>query len=137
MKKTLLAASFLTVLVLGSCRTAPPVVTEKLTMAGYFQKAQDASEAGDYELALAYYDAFRAAYPDDRDRNVWATYETALLWYKLDKYDTALGIINGLLDRYAKEKDLPAAPKILSEKIKMKAIEALARRVPATPAPKP
>jgi outer membrane protein assembly factor BamD (BamD/ComL family) len=136
MKKTLLAASLFTVLVLGSCRTAPPVVTEKLTAAEFFQKAQDASEAGDYRLALAYYDAFRASYPGDRDRNLWADYETAFLWYKLENYDTALRMIDGLLDLYAKDKELPAGPKVLAEKVKVKITEAIARNALSTPAPK-
>jgi outer membrane protein assembly factor BamD (BamD/ComL family) len=130
MKRILLAVSLLLAFFLGSCRTAPPVVTEKLTAAGYFQKAQDASGADDYELALAYYDAFRAAYPDDRDRNLWAAYESAFLWYKLEKYDTALALIDGLLDRYAKEKDLPAAPRVLAEKVKEKITELKKKRGP-------
>lgn len=131
MKKTLFAASILAALALGSCKSAPPVVTEKLTAAGFFQKAQDASAQDDYELALAYYDAFRAAYPGDRDRNLWADYETAFLWYKLEKYETALQMIDGLLVRYAGEKDLPAGPKVLAEKVRVKIAEALARRTPA------
>jgi len=135
MKKTIFTV-LLATLALVSCRTTPPVITEKLTVAGYFQKAQDASEEGDYLLALAYYDAFRAEFPNDRDHNLWATYETAFLQYKLEKYDTALEMINGLLDRYAKETDLPQAPKVLAEKVKAKIIESQAKRAPA-PAPAP
>jgi hypothetical protein len=49
----------------------------------------------------------------------WASYEIAVLYHKMGRNDTALSLINALLDRYAKEGDtLPAAPRVLAVKLK-------------------
>jgi outer membrane protein assembly factor BamD (BamD/ComL family) len=113
-------------LLLFACATKPPVVPEGLSVTEIFQRAQDAADRSDYSLAIAYYSLTVKSYPDDTAHIVWASYEIAFLDHKMGKNDTALSLVNELLDRYAKEGDaLPAAPRVLAEKLKTR-LEALA-----------
>ena len=108
-------ASFLLV-----CSSVPEQIEEGLTPMEYFQQAQEASDAGRYELAMAYYEKFQQQYPEERDRNIWAEYEIALLYHKMGNDQLALDGLNALLAVYesGEEPDLPAGPKILAEKVK-------------------
>jgi outer membrane protein assembly factor BamD (BamD/ComL family) len=115
----LLLASIGAVLFVAACRSAPPVVTEGLSAAEIFQLAQDAAEKGNSVAAIRYYEAFKEKRPDDRERVAWASYEIAFLYHKLKKNDKALALLDELLAVYANEGDgLPAAPRILAEKLK-------------------
>jgi outer membrane protein assembly factor BamD (BamD/ComL family) len=107
------------VLFVAACRSAPPVVTEGLSAAEVFQRAQDAAEKGDSLAAIRYYEAFKEKRPDDLERVAWASYEIAFLYHKMKKNDTALVLLDQLLAVYANEGDgLPPAPRILAEKLK-------------------
>jgi len=115
----LLLASIGVVLFVAACRSAPPVVTEGLSAAEVFQRAQDAAEKGDSLAAIRYYEAFKEKRPDDLERVAWASYEIAFLYHKMKKNDTALVLLDQLLAVYANEGDgLPPAPRILAEKLK-------------------
>jgi outer membrane protein assembly factor BamD (BamD/ComL family) len=115
----LLLASIGAVLFVAACRSAPPVVTEGLSAAEVFQRAQDAAEKGDSLAAIRYYEAFKEKRPDDLERVAWASYEIAFLYHKMKKNDTALVLLDQLLAVYANEGDgLPPAPRILAEKLK-------------------
>ncbi len=106
-------------LLLWGCATKPPVIPDNLSVTEIFQRAQDAADRGDYTLAITYYSLTAKSYPDDVAHDVWASYEIAFLYHKMGKNDTALTLINALLDRYAKEGDaLPPAPRVLAEKLK-------------------
>jgi tetratricopeptide (TPR) repeat protein len=121
MKKALLLLMLLPVLGwLGGCRSVPTEIPPDLSPADYFQKAQEASDAGKFELALKYYGSFLERYPDERDRGLWARYEIALLHSKLKDRTTALRLLDELLALYAGEDaaGLPQGPRILAEKIK-------------------
>lgn len=125
MKKTLLLALLALIPVLGwlgGCQSTPVDIQADLSPADFFQKAQEASDAGKYALALKYYQAFRERYPEERDRNLWARYEIALLHSKLGDQATALTMLDELLALYASENaaELPQGPRILAEKIKGK-----------------
>jgi len=125
MKKAFLVAALALVPLLGwlgACRTTPVNIPQELTPADLFQKAQEASDVGRYALALKYYQAFQQRYPDERDRNLWARYEIALLHYKMGDDATAVRQFDELLAMYSGEgaADLPQGPKILAEKIKKK-----------------
>ncbi len=78
------------VALLVSCASAPPVDLTGLAPAEAFQKAQEASEAGDYTRALAWYEAFLAKYPDDPERSPWALYEIAFLHHKMGDVEVFL-----------------------------------------------
>jgi outer membrane protein assembly factor BamD (BamD/ComL family) len=113
------------------CSSVPEEIEEGLSPMEYFQRAQEASDAGRYALAMAYYEKFQEQYPEERDRNVWAEYEIALLYYKMDKYQTALQRFDALLARYESgEADLPEGPRILAEKVKARIEEELAPEEP-------
>jgi outer membrane protein assembly factor BamD (BamD/ComL family) len=122
----LLLAACTAALLLLACATKPPIIPEGLSVTEIFQRAQDAADRSDYSLAISYYSLTAKNYADDTAHIVWASYEIAFLNHKMGKNDTALSLVNELLDRYAKEGDaLPAAPRVLAEKLKTR-LEALA-----------
>ena len=117
----LLFAASAVLAVLAGCRSAPPPIEQDLSPTGFFQKAQEASDAGKYALAVQYYEAFLSKYPEERDRGLWARYEIALLKYKMGDEAAALRLFDELLALYSDQSaDLPPGPKILAEKIKSK-----------------
>jgi len=123
MNKALLLLMLLPVLGwLGGCQTVPSEIPPDLSPVDYFQKAQEASDAGKFELALKYYGSFLERYPEERDRGLWARYEIALLHSKLNDETTALRLLDELLAQYAGDDAalLPQGPRILAEKIKAK-----------------
>jgi tetratricopeptide (TPR) repeat protein len=122
MKKALLLLALLPALGLLSCKSVPTQIPPDLSPADYFQKAQEASDAGRFALALKYYESFLQRYPEERDRGLWARYEIALLHSKMKDVDTALRLFDELLALYAGEDaaQLPQGPRILAEKIKAK-----------------
>ena len=109
------------------CSSVPEDIEEDLTPMEYFQRAQEASDAGRYALSMAYYEKFQEQYPEERDRNVWAEYEIALLYHKMGKNQIALERFEALLARYESgEPDLPEGPRILAEKVMARVEEILA-----------
>jgi outer membrane protein assembly factor BamD (BamD/ComL family) len=114
------------------CSSVPDEIEEGLTPMEYFQRAQEASDAGRYALSMAYYEKFQEQYPEERDRNVWAEYEIALLYHKMGKNQAALERFEALLARYeSAEPDLPEGPRILAEKVKVRVEEKLASEEPS------
>ena len=112
---------------LAVCSSVPEEIEEGLTPMEYFQLAQEASDTGRYELSMAYYEKFQEQYPEERERNAWAEYEIALLYYKMGKNRIALEHFDALLARYESgEPDLPDGPKILAEKVNARIEEKLA-----------
>ena len=110
------------------CSSVPEDIEEDLTPMEYFQRAQEASDAGRYALSMAYYEKFQEQYPQERDRNVWAEYEIAMLYHKMGKNKIALERFEALLERYESgEPDLPEGPMILAEKVKVRVEEILAK----------
>ncbi|HEY9594391.1 MAG TPA: tetratricopeptide repeat protein [Spirochaetia bacterium] len=116
--KTLLVVA-LPCALLWACASGPVSLPDGLPAAEIFQRAQDASERGDYTTAITYYGEVEKRYPDDIDHAVWAQYEIAFLYHKSGKNDTALTLINELLDRYQREgSSLPPAPRVLAQNLK-------------------
>jgi outer membrane protein assembly factor BamD (BamD/ComL family) len=110
------AAAFL---LLASCVTRKPVIPDDLTAEDMFQRAQDAIDRGNYSLGMTYFSLVQEKYPDDKAHGAWASYEIAFLYHKMGKNETALSLIDTLLDRYLKEADaLPQAPLVLAQKLK-------------------
>ena len=142
MKKAFLVAALALVPLLGwlgACRTTPVNIPQELTPADLFQKAQEASDAGRYALALKYYRSFLERYPEERDRGLWARYEIALLHSKMKDEATAIRLFDELLALYAGDDAalLPQGPRILAEKIRAKlrvAPQATAEPAAAEPA---
>jgi len=109
----------LAVLVAG-CRSQPKVIPANLSAAESFQLAQDASDAGNYGLAIRYYSAYRENHPDNKDRDIWALYEIAFNYHKMGKKAQAITFLDQLLEQYQSDPsdDLPPAPRILAQKLK-------------------
>ncbi len=111
---------------LAVCATSPDEIESGLSPAEYFQRAQEASDANRYELALAYYQKFQEEYPEELERNLWASYEIALLYYKMGQNRIAVEHFDALLAEYAAgDADLPQGPRILAEKVKARIEEQL------------
>jgi outer membrane protein assembly factor BamD (BamD/ComL family) len=106
---------------LWGCKSTPPPIEQDLSPTGFFQKAQEASDAGKYALAIKYYEAFLSKYPDEQERILWARYEIALLHHKMGDDATALRLFDELLALYATDSaNLPQGPRILAAKLKAK-----------------
>jgi len=120
MKKIFIPALILLVIILLSCQTTVKEIPPNLSPAELFQKAQDASEKGNYTLSMEYYETFQKRYPDNLEKNLWASYEIAFLYHKMGKDKTAVKLFNELLNKYATQgkKDWPEAPKILAQKVR-------------------
>ena len=120
------AACAAALVVLCSCASGPATIPADLSAAEIFQRAQDASDRGDYPLGIRYYSMIPASYPDDVVHNLWSSYEIAFLHHKMKRDALALSLINELLDRYDKEGGtLPPAPRVLALKLKVRLEESL------------
>ena len=117
-------------LLLASCATQKPAIPEGLSAEEIFQRAQDAVDRGNYSLGMTYYSLVQEKYPDDKAHGAWAFYEIAFLYHKMGKNETALSLIDQLLDQYGKEGDaLPPAPHVLAQKLKAR-LEANSKNKP-------
>jgi outer membrane protein assembly factor BamD (BamD/ComL family) len=114
---------------LASCKSGPVEIPSGLSAAEIFQRAQDASDKGDYALGIRYYSQIQTAYPEDIAHMTWASYEIAFLYHKMGKNDIALSRINELLDMYAKDgANLPPAPRVVAGKLKARLEELTAQK---------
>lgn len=120
----MMAGSFL-----SGCATPVPSISTDLSAAEVFQRAQDASSQGDYPLAMEYYKLYQQKFPEDRDHGTWAAYEIAFLYHKLGNDAKARELIDTLLGQYAADPTLPAAPRVLAQKVKTE-IEAKLQKTP-------
>ena len=107
-------------LFLLSCQSNVKAIEPDLLPAEIFQRAQEASGKGRYNQAILYYQTFQERYPEEVDRNLWASYEIGFLHYKLGEYDRAVELLDELIELYSTEESatLPQAPKTLALKVK-------------------
>lgn len=130
------AAALAGILVMASCASGPEKIPPGLSAVDIFQRAQDASDRGDYQLAIRYYSLIATDHPDDINHLTWASYEIAFLYHKMGKDAIALQKMNELLDQYKAEGDrLPPAPRVLALKIKARLEESLKNAPAAAGAP--
>jgi tetratricopeptide (TPR) repeat protein len=143
--RLLSALAFCLPLLWSACKSTPQVIPEGLSPAEYFQRAQEASDNGKYALAMDIYRRFQSEFPEERDRQLWAKYEIALLYYKMGDRDTALKDFEALLQEYAAAATsppeggpLPEGPRILAEKLKTRITEEMrSPKADKTKPPKP
>ena len=104
-----------------ACESCALIIDEEMTPAKYFNQAQNASNRGCYEIAIAYYQKFLEAYPNNIEKGVWAEYRIAFLHHKKGNDELSLELLNALLMRYESDTSgtLPAAPKTLAQKVKI------------------
>ena len=119
----LVLAALVPLAMLASCRSTGPVDLTGLTPAEVFQRAQAASDSGNYRRALEYYEGFLAQPGADAQRAAWARYESALLYHKLGDDDTALAKFDELLALYEKDPTLPEGAKVLAASVKAAILE--------------
>ena len=119
----LVLAALVPLAMLVTCKSTGPVDLTGLTPAEVFQRAQTASDGGDYRRALEYYEGFLAQPGIEAQRAAWARYESALLYHKLGDDDTALAKLDELLARYATDKTLPDGPRVLAASVKAAILE--------------
>jgi tetratricopeptide (TPR) repeat protein len=147
MKPLAKAALGLVLLIVAGCQSTVDPKQLDLTPDQYFQRAIDASEKDNYRLALSYYEAFQAKFPDDLERNAWASYEIAFLYHKLGNDAKAIELFDKLLQRYADQKEgspqMPPGPRVLAQKVKGNILKhsprpaAAPEAAPAPPPPAP
>ena len=116
----LLAALAALALGLGGCRTLDQSVDESLSAAEFFQRAQEASDARDYPLAMRYYETFLRVHPEDQERTLWAAYEIAFLYHKMGDDRKAVELFDDLLARYRspESEGWPQGPRMLAQKVR-------------------
>lgn len=100
---------------LASCASSPDDLTGEITPAEYFQQAQEATAAGNYGGAMAWYEAFRQRYaesptPGQQNLLLWAEYEVAFLHHKMGDDRTAVRLLGELIDRYETPEAATYAP---------------------------
>ena len=82
---------------------------------------------GNYTLAIRYYSTFLQNHPENKDRDAWAQYEIAFNYHKMGRNATAVTNLDQLLQQYqAGDDTLPAAPRILAQKLKDRLTEMVA-----------
>jgi outer membrane protein assembly factor BamD (BamD/ComL family) len=125
--------------VLGCASSAAPAPTDDLTAAEFFQRAQDASDKGNYTLAIQYYEQFQAKYPEDTAHQAMSAYEIAMLYHKMGNNAKAIELLDALLARYQAGEALPDAPRILATKLRARLVAAMPQKKEAAtpPAEKP
>jgi tetratricopeptide (TPR) repeat protein len=103
-----------------ACQSPAPVFDDKMKPEDYFQRAQERAEKGDYEGALAYFFKCKEVFPDNLEKNTWASYEIAFLYHRMGNDEKALKLIDELLSLYAQDKSkvLPKAPFSLAQKVR-------------------
>jgi len=114
--------TFLTTILLLSisCQSAKPEFSEDMTVDNYFQKAQEASERGDHQLAMEYYLKLKEVFPENIEKNLWASFEIAFLYHKMGKDEKALVLLEELIQLYNdnQTQDYPDGPLLLAERVK-------------------
>jgi len=126
----LAAAVLIAALALASCASGPEKIPAGLSAVDIFQRGQDASDRGNYQLAIRYYSLIATDYPDDVNHLTWASYEIAFLYHKMGKDAVALARINDLLQQYTTQGDrLPPAPRVLAVKLQAR-LEAAVKNAP-------
>jgi tetratricopeptide (TPR) repeat protein len=86
------------------------------------QRGIEAVDEDDYDLALMYFQAILDNPPHDKDANLWAKYEIANIYYKMEEYFKSLDLLDELIMEYDNPDSdtYPAAPLILANIIKEK-----------------
>jgi len=76
------------------------IISEELSPAELIQRAQEASDRNNYNIALQYYEALRDRNYNNIDLVITAKYEIAFIHYKQKKYEQAREELNEVLEYY-------------------------------------
>lgn len=118
-KLILASAALGLALALSSCRTAPVVIPPDMDAPTLVQKAQEATDAYDYKLALRYYQALVDHWGSDPSSLATGEYEIAFITYKQGDKAKAKELFTSFLARYDAPggDQLPERYKVLAQKI--------------------
>jgi outer membrane protein assembly factor BamD (BamD/ComL family) len=110
---------FFFVILFTGCQSSPDQNVLKMGNTKIFQKAYEASDIGDYNLALSYYTTYQNLFPADIGGNLWALYEIAFIYHKMGNDKEAILRFEELLKKYETEgtSAWPQAQKILAEHV--------------------
>lgn len=118
-KGALFASTLALVVALGSCTTAPVVIPQDLDAPSLVLKAQEASDANNYDLSLRYYQALVDRYGHDPANLAAGDYEIAFINYKQGHTAKAKELFTKLLALYdgTGGDAFPERYKVLAQKI--------------------
>ena len=118
-KGALIASAIALVVSLGACKTAPVVISQDLDAPSLVLKAQEASDAGNYDLSLRYYQALIDRFGDDPANLATGDYEIAFIAYKQGHEAKAKELFTKLLALYdgTGGDAFPERYKVLAQKI--------------------
>jgi outer membrane protein assembly factor BamD (BamD/ComL family) len=124
---------------LSGCATKADPYKEELSAELYFQKAHEASDAGEFGTAIDYYKAYQQKFPKEIKGNLWASFEIAFIYHRQGNNEEALKFFQAILDKYDSPdaESYPQAPKILTEKVLAGIKNAMKNVFSSTPAPTP
>ncbi|HEQ71242.1 MAG TPA: hypothetical protein ENN69_02035 [Spirochaetia bacterium] len=91
-----------------------------MTPEDYLQMAQERADRGEYQIAIDVYYKMKETFPNNLEKNIWASYEIAFLYHKMGNDAKSLELLDELLTLYSQDQRnvLPKAPKILAEQVK-------------------
>src|SRR4030042_2067217 len=88
----------------SSCASEPPVFTDSMKPEDYFQRAQERAEKRDYSNAITYYYKCKEKFPDNLEKNIWASYEIAFLYHKMRDDAKAIELLDGVIALYSQDR---------------------------------
>jgi outer membrane protein assembly factor BamD (BamD/ComL family) len=102
-----------------ACAGAPKTIPEDLSARELVQRAQEATDAYNYEAAVAYYKALGERFGSDPASKATSDYEIAFIAYKQGHYAEAKEGFDALLAKYAGPdgQTLPPRYAVLSRKV--------------------
>lgn len=105
--------------ILASCASEPKEIPPDLTSNELVQRAQEASDSKNYDLAISYYHVLMDRFGTDPSILCTGEYEIAFIYYKQGKYAESRTLFETLLARYEEPAgvELPVSYKILAEKV--------------------
>lgn len=105
---------------LTGCESTPEEIPPDLSRMEMFQRAQEAADRNQWNLALRYYREFSRRFPEDRGAIMEARYEIAFISYKQKNYDEAREGFEAIIAAYEDEEarqGLPEWPLVLAGRL--------------------
>jgi outer membrane protein assembly factor BamD (BamD/ComL family) len=119
MKIRFIAAAAIAASLFVACAGAPKSIPDTLSARELVQRAQESSDAYNYDAAVAYYKALGERFGSDPLYQTTAEYEIAFIAYKKGRYAEAKAGFENLLAKYSGPNgdSLPQRYAILSKKV--------------------
>ncbi len=129
MKTRFIASAALAASLIVACAGAPKSIPQDLGARELVQRAQEATDAYNYEAAIAYYKALNERFGSDPLYMATAEYEIAFIDYKQGHYPAAKTALEALQAKYAGPDgaSLPPRYSVLAKKV----LESIAEKMPA------